>query len=149
MITDDQSIFQISATDTYAVRSPVLRSGLPMESCRFEGDALTTTMHFGIFRNALLSGVVSLFSQSTPFFANPKQIQIRGMAVMPEYRNCGFGAALVRHAETIAKIQNADLIWFKARQTAVGFYEKMGYQKIGQPFNIGDIGMHFIMYKHL
>jgi hypothetical protein len=39
------------------------------------------------------------------------------------------------------------LIWFNARVEAVGFYEKMGYQKTGNLFEIPDVGVHILMFK--
>ena len=54
------TIKEITATDTYAVRQPVLRSGKPIENCHFPGDDLPTTKHFGLQTDQLI-GVISLF----------------------------------------------------------------------------------------
>lgn len=44
--------------------------------------------------------------------------------------------------------KNKDVvIWFNARQSAVEFYKKLNYQIIDKPFEIGEIGTHYIMYK--
>ena len=42
-----------------------------------------------------------------------------------------------------------DLIWFNAREKAVGFYERLGYKKNGNPFSIADIGIHYLMFKKI
>ena len=50
-------IQNISSQDTYVVRHPVLRSGKPLETCRFDGDDLPTTQHFGFFEKGKIIGI--------------------------------------------------------------------------------------------
>lgn len=142
-----KEIKEISALETFSVRHPVLRSGKTRESCRFEGDNLATTMHYGLFTPLGMVGVISLFENSNSLFSTGKQFQIRGMAVLAEEQKKGCGEVLVRHIETILIAEKEKIIWFNAREIAVGFYEKLGYQVIGASFNIGDIGKHFVMFK--
>jgi ribosomal protein S18 acetylase RimI-like enzyme len=59
------------------------------------------------------------------------------------------GAALVLFCEDYCKKLLAELIWFNARTTAVGFYKKLGYQKTGMPFEIKEVGEHSLMFKKL
>jgi GNAT superfamily N-acetyltransferase len=144
-----KTIREISAAATFSVRHPVLRAGKPMKACRFDGDDLDTTRHFGIYVGETLAGVASLFQHSNPKFNNQAQFQLRGMAVLDNHRKKGLGDALVRTAERSAKSRGGELIWFNARIAAVPFYEKLGYQKIGEMFDIGDIGAHFVMFKRI
>lgn len=144
-----KEIKEISALETFSVRHPVLRSGKTRESCHFEGDDLDATMHFGLFTDKGLVGVISLFENSNAMFNPEKQFQIRGMAVLTEEQKKGYGEELVRHIETISVAERGKIIWFNAREIAVGFYEKLGYQSIGTPFDIGDIGKHFVMFKKI
>lgn len=144
-----KNIREIAATETFSVRHPVLRQGKPIESCRFDGDDLETTHHFGIFHENGLVGVISIFEAKSKFFIEEKQFQIRGMAVLEHHQKKGFGEALVKHAEKFIQKQNGDLIWFNARILAVGFYQKLGYQIIGDPFDIGDIGQHYVLFKRV
>ncbi|NUY81691.1 GNAT family N-acetyltransferase [Flavobacterium sp. MAH-1] len=142
-------IREISSTETYVVRHPVLRPGKPMETCRFDGDDLGNTTHFGLYENGEIAGVASLFRNSHPAFNEFRQFQLRGMAVLEEFQGRSFGQALVDAAEDKARRAAADLIWFNARLIAVGFYEKMGYKITGKPFEIGDIGPHYVMFKRM
>ncbi|WP_264536342.1 GNAT family N-acetyltransferase [Flavobacterium sp. N1736] len=142
-------IKEIPSKDTYIVRQPVLRKGKPIESCIFEGDDLKSTHHFGLFDNEELIGIISLFSQTNTIFADENQAQIRGMAILENHQKKGYGEALVKHCEFFCKAQNVDLIWFNARTAAVGFYKKMNYQIIGEPFDIKDVGEHYLMFKKL
>lgn len=140
---------KITASETYSVRLPVLRKGKPIESCHFEGDNSSTTIHFGLYLNPELVGVVSLFKKTNPLFPKKNQFQIRGMAVLENHRKKDFGKALLLHCEAECKNQDVDLIWFNARTEAAGFYEKMGYRKTGLPFEIPDVGEHVIMFKEI
>ena len=143
------AIKKISAEETFTVRHPVLRKGKPIESCHFDGDELATTQHFGLFENNQLEGVISLFENSHSLFKDKRQAQIRGMAVLENNQGKGFGRLLVEHAESALKLQNIDLIWFNARENAVGFYQKLGYEIIGNAFDIKDVGIHYVMWKRL
>jgi ribosomal protein S18 acetylase RimI-like enzyme len=143
------TIKEIPSQETYAVRQPVLRQGKPIESCIFEGDDLPTTHHFGLFEKEKLTGIISLFKQINTIFAAENQAQIRGMAVLENHQKKGFGEALVKHCENYCQSQNVDLIWFNARTAAVGFYKKMNYQVAGEPFDIKDVGEHYLMFKQL
>ncbi|ALM49676.1 acetyltransferase [Flavobacterium psychrophilum] len=143
------SIKQIPSSATFAVRLPVLRPGKPVESCVFDGDDLPTTVHFGIFEDENLIGVISVFKANTNLLPQNNQFQIRGMAVLDSHQKIGLGDRLVKAAEDYIISQNADAIWFNAREIAVGFYKKMGYEIIGTPFTIGDIGVHHVMYRLL
>ena len=142
-------ITEIPSKETYAVRQPVLRKGQPVESCIFEGDDLESTHHFGLFSDENLTGIISLYDKINPIFAEQNQAQIRGMAVLETHQKKGFGEALVKHCETYCNVNKVDLIWFNARTAAVGFYKKMDYQPQGEPFDIKDVGEHYLMFKKL
>ena len=142
-------IKEISALETFSVRHPVLRAQRPLESCRFEGDDLETTKHFGFFSDGNLVGVVSVFENKSDKFHEKHQFQLRGMAVLSSEQGKGFGEKLLEFAEDYVKKENGDLIWFNARSMAVRFYEKAGYAVMGSAFEITDVGTHFMMYKKL
>jgi GNAT superfamily N-acetyltransferase len=142
-----QIIKKIPSSATYLVRQIVLRAGKPIESCRFDGDDLETTLHFGLYLDKVIVGIISLFEKTDTRFNEKRQYQVRGMAVLEDQRQKGIGRALLIHCEKQCNNENADLIWFNARIEAVGFYEKMGYQKKGIPFEISNIGVHIIMFK--
>lgn len=142
-----QLIKEIPALETFSVRHPVLRPRKNIETCHFDGDNLESTRHFGLFIDAELAGVASLFKSNSDLFQEKEQFQLRGMAVLEKFQKKGIGETLVKYAEENAKSRSGKLIWFNAREVAVRFYEKMGYQIIGEPFEIGDIGEHFVMYK--
>ncbi|MCL9808027.1 GNAT family N-acetyltransferase [Flavobacterium luminosum] len=142
-------IKKITATETYAVRQPVLRPGKPIESCQFEGDDLKTTTHFGLFKEQTLIGVVSVFEVTHKDFEAKKQFQVRGMAILENEQNKGYGNLLITEVEKLAHKNKIEIIWFNAREKAVNFYQKMGYTILGTLFDIPNVGPHYVMWKQL
>ena len=74
--------------------------------------------------------------------------RIMRMAVVPERQGRAIGRALVRHAEALARERGYGLLMMHARSTAVGFYEKCGYQTVGDEFIEQGIA-HIRMEKRL
>ena len=142
-------IKKINSIDTYPVRHEVLRKGKPIETCQFKGDDDENTIHFGLYQNERLIGIISMFKEKNDLFSETNQFQIRGMAVLEEFQGKGFGAELVKEAENHCISLNTDLIWFNARENAVPFYKKLDYIIIGDSFLIPDVGIHFAMYKKI
>ncbi|WP_067149600.1 GNAT family N-acetyltransferase [Pseudotamlana agarivorans] len=142
-------IKQISAQETYKVRLPVLRPGKPADSCVFDGDTLKSTIHFGIYLHDDIIGICSFFKNSHPHIVDNQQYQLRGMAVLEAYQGMGIGNSVLQFGEAYLKSKNIKTIWCNAREVAIRFYEKCGYQIFGEPFDIPDIGTHFTMQKSL
>ena len=142
-------IKKINSIDTYPVRHEVLRKGKPIETCQFKGDDDENTIHFGLYQNERLIGIISIFKEKNDLFSETNQFQIRGMAVLEAFQGKGFGAELIKEAENHCINLNADLIWFNARENAVPFYKKLNYIIIGDSFLIPDVGIHFAMYKKI
>jgi GNAT superfamily N-acetyltransferase len=60
--------------------------------------------------------------------------RLRQMAVDPTLQRRGIGRALVERLELEARGLGYDSIELHARETARGFYEKLGYAAFGEPF---------------
>lgn len=143
-------IKKIGASETYAVRQPVLRPGSPVSDCIFEGDLSPETFHLGSFKGEDLIGVASFMKKQNALFLQPIQYQLRGMAVLPDFKGQGLGAALLKAGETeLKKIDPSVLLWFNARNYAVGFYKKFGYQTIGTEFDVPGVCPHIVMFQQL
>lgn len=133
---------EIDTTATYTVRHPVLRNGLPIESCAFDFDDAPSTMHLGAFENDRLIGVLTLIFKT-------QSVQLRGMAVLEQFQGQGVGKQLIVHAENYVKRQNIQTIWMNARRIAVPFYKACGYKKQGESFELAHGGTHWKMIKNL
>ena len=139
----------LTTAETWPLRISVLRPNRPLEAAQFPGDDLPTTKHFGAFRNGQLVGIASLFDVEMPEQPGLAGMQLRGMATAPEVRGQGFGRALVLECVAYAQRQRVQFLWFNARIGAVGFYGKLGFEVIGNQFEIPDVGPHFRMWRRL
>ena len=142
-------IKKITTEATFSVRNPVLRPNLPVESCRFEGDQLPSTVHLGYFDQEKLVGIVSVFEKANANWPNSSQIQIRGMAVLEDFQKTGIGEKLIQTVIKEASNNKTELIWFNARKNAVPFYEKLGFHIYGTAFEIEGVGTHYLMHQVL
>jgi predicted GNAT family N-acyltransferase len=74
--------------------------------------------------------------------------KVRQMAVATEHQGLGIGTKLIENAEKFAISQGKSRIYLHARDHAVGFYRKFGYQVVSEQFL--EIGIpHFAMEKVL
>ena len=55
----------------------------------------------------------------------------------------------MQEAFQILKLKECTLLWCNARIKAVPFYQSVGFQEIGDLFDIKDIGPHYYMYKRI
>ena len=141
-------IREITAEETYSIRQPVLRPGRPILECQFSGDHDEGTFHLSIFQNSNIIGVASFMKNSNPFFKSHTQYQLRGMAILSEFKNMGYGSLLLKEGEKKIDLVNKDaMLWFNARITAVDFYKKHGYECIGKPFEVHGVCEHIVMFK--
>ena len=75
-------------------------------------------------------------------------VRLRQMAVHQKLQGKGIGASLMRFAENLARDRGFRSLIMHARKTAIGFYEKQGYQTKGDEFLEVTIP-HYVMEKIL
>jgi GNAT superfamily N-acetyltransferase len=139
----------INSKDVCIVRQPVLREGKPIESCVFDGDDLEDTYHLGLFIDDKLIAVASFMNNSHVLFLEENQYQLRGMAVLKAYQGKSYGHIILKYGEDFLSAKGITSIWCNAREIAVNFYKKNNYAIKGDPFIIPEIGIHYVMQKHL
>ena len=142
-------VLRIHAKDTIHIRQQMLREGRPASECVFDGDEEEQTFHLGAFDEKKLVSVASFYFEKHPTLDEPYQYRLRGMATLPDYQHKGLSSALLKTAFPIIKKNLCGLVWCNARETARGFYEKVGFKTIGEPFNIETVGVHSLMMKAL
>lgn len=75
-------------------------------------------------------------------------VKLRQMAVDKEMQRKEIGTAMLSFAEYVATKEGFDQIVLHAREVAMGFYLKYGYEVIGESFL--EVGIpHYKMAKHL
>jgi predicted GNAT family N-acyltransferase len=134
---------EVAAGVTYPLRGAVLRPGRPVE---IAGDDDPDTFHLAARTpEGQVVGVVRFHPDPCPWRAARSAWQLRGMATDPAVRGAGAGRALV--AEGLAQVaaRGGDLVWCDARAAAAGFYERMGFTVVTEPYEISPIGPHLGM----
>jgi GNAT superfamily N-acetyltransferase len=142
----EMSIRRIGAAEVIDLRHAVLREGLPRESAMFPGDDDPGARHYGAFENGRLIGCVTLHPskwEQSPAF------QLRGMAVVPDLRSRGIGAAMIAFLEQDLGDSPVRQLWCNARVPAANFYRKFGWQVVSDVFEIPTAGPHLKMTKRL
>lgn len=140
---------QINAGDTHDIRHKMLREGFPIEECTFKSDEDDQTFHLGAFEEGKLVSVASFYFEKNITFDEQNQYRLRGMATLPDYQRKGLSSELLKMAFPIIKQNFCSLLWCNARSSAVGFYQKVGFEKTGEEFEIPNVGPHFLMFKQL
>jgi N-acetylglutamate synthase-like GNAT family acetyltransferase len=79
---------------------------------------------------------------------NNEKIRLRQMAVRADMQLTGIGASIMTFAENLAKDKGFNYMIMHSRDTAIGFYEKIGYKVTSDEFT--EVGIsHHIMQKEL
>ena len=120
------------------LRGQVLRANQPPEAAFYPDDFDGATLHIGAVetQTGRIIGIATLLPNNG--------IQLRGMAVAPDYQKTGLGQRILDFAHAIAREKN-ETLWCNARVSAMGFYEKAGWQIEGAEFEVANVGPHFVM----
>jgi predicted GNAT family N-acyltransferase len=129
--------------ESISLRDDILRKPLGLafsvdELAREYGD-----FHFGAFNQhmELVACLVLVPLENG-------SIKMRQVAVLESLQGSGQGTALVQASELFCKKLRFSKIVLNARETAVNFYLKMDYTKIGDVFT--EVGIpHYKMYKDI
>lgn len=76
-----------------------------------------------------------------------KSVRLRQMAVQKNQQGKGIGESILHFAENIARDNGYIKLMMHARNTAIGFYEKMGYNITGEKFIEANIFHHYMEKK--
>ena len=130
------------------LRWEILRPGFPRETAIFAGDEAPETFHLGAFAGGQLAGVASYYREPLPEKPElPRAWQLRGMATRLEVRGVGLGRALLEFGEKVIRERGGAFLWCNARIVAVGFYQRHGWETLGEEFVIPTVGPHFRMVR--
>lgn len=125
------------------LRHRILRPGLPFEAARFDGDLDAATRHYAAAAGG--EPVACLSFMPSTWQGRPAW-QLRGMATDAGLQGGGVGRRLLETAVADARRAAPDrTFWCHARLTAVGFYEKLGWKVVSEPFDVPTVGPHVKM----
>jgi predicted GNAT family N-acyltransferase len=125
------------------LRHRILRAGLPFETARFDGDDDAGTRHYAAVSGGDLVACLSLMPSE---WEGRPAWQLRGMASDSAEQGRGLGRRLFEMAVAEAAGDHPDRgFWCNARTSAVGFYEKLGWRVVSEPFDVPTAGPHVKM----
>jgi GNAT superfamily N-acetyltransferase len=132
------------------LRVEVLRKGTPATDCNYPEDLYPDIVHFGIIHEGVAVATSSWFMKECPEKPGVTAIQLKGMAVTDELQGEGLGALLIDAGMALAKERGATIAWARARDSAMGFYERLGFVSTGDGFIDGPTAMpHHIVVRSL
>lgn len=141
---------RVSAEEVRPLRRRVLRAGRPDASVEFESDDAEDAFHAGAFVDGRLAAVATVVRRPPP--DDPAEVrawQVRGMATEPDARGRGLGGRLLERCLEHVERSGGELVWCNARIRAVAFYERHGFEREGDVFDIVDIGPHVRMRRRV
>lgn len=107
-----------TAEDILRFRQTHLWPDKPLSHVRVPGD--DTALHIGAHIAGLRVGAAS-------FFVDGPAAQLRKLAVDPDHRGQGLGAALVQRGAAQMRAKGLINLWCDARATALPFYQRLGF----------------------
>ena len=124
------------------IRKAILRKPLGLDFTSEELEREKEDILIGCFEDDKLEGCCLLTKEGVG------NVRLRQMAVTSGLQGKGIGRVLMYFAENIARDKGFKKMTMHARDNAIGFYEKLGYKKLGNQFLEVTIP-HFIMEKEL
>jgi predicted GNAT family N-acyltransferase len=124
------------------LRDDILRKPLGLSFSQTELAREKDEILIGAFEDDKLLGCCMLVNEE------PGVVRLRQMAVSNNLQGKGIGRALMNFAENIARDRGFKKLTMHARKTAIGFYERLGYEVCGDEFQEVTIP-HFVMEKKL
>jgi len=146
-VDEEQSICEVAhgSPEYWAavdLRDAILRKPLGLRFSAEELEAERTSHHVACYRGDRLIGCLVLCPLESG------DVRMKQVAVVPEMQGRGIGTALVNHAEAFARTVGYRRMVLHARETAVTFYERLGYSIVGDRFEEVTI-LHWKMEKRL
>jgi predicted GNAT family N-acyltransferase len=140
--TGTTTVDEVPAEVTYPLRRAVLRPN--GGEITWAGDEDPATFHLAARTvEGNVVGVVRFSPAPCPYPSGATAPwQLRGMATDPAVRGTGAGRLLVDDGLARVAARGGDLVWCDARVPVTGFYERLGFTVVSEPFDKPGIGPH-------
>jgi len=144
------TVTSVALADIMQLRVAVLRKGTPATECNYLEDSYPDVVHFAIIHEGTAVATSTWFMSECPEKLGVSAMQLKGMAVADELQGAGLGALLIDAGLALAKERGATIVWARARDSAMGFYEQLGFTSTGDGFVDGPTAMpHHIVVRTL
>jgi GNAT superfamily N-acetyltransferase len=135
-----------TAEEVRELRLRVLRPGAPLVPSAY--DIEPATLHVGAFDGTVTVGCATVFPEA--YEEEPAAWRLRGMAVAPDYQGRGIGQRVLDATTDRAVAAGAGLLWATGRVSALTFYERLGWEVVGELFYYGPANLpHRMVVRRL
>lgn len=140
---------EVPTSEVLVLRMAVLRDGTPSQDPRYADDDTEGSVNLGIRESGILVACSTWLPRPWPLDIDASATQLRGMAVAKHLQSKGLGNILLQAGITRAKTLESTYVWARARDRALYFYERNGFETIGDQFidEASGLGHHLVMLK--
>jgi len=140
---------EVPTSEVLVLRMAVLRDGTPSQDPRYADDDTEGSVNLGIRESGILVACSTWLPRPWPLDQTAPATQLRGMAVAKHLQSKGLGNILLQAGITRAKTLESTYVWARARDRALYFYERNGFETIGDQFidEASGLGHHLVMLK--
>jgi predicted GNAT family N-acyltransferase len=129
--------------ESIRLRDDILRKPLNMVFYAEDLAKEFDQVHIGYYdENGVMTGCMVLQDYGN------KQAKMRQVAVAASQQGKGIGKKMVAFFEQYARQKGFEKVVLHAREVACSFYDKLGYERVGEPFEEVNIP-HYKMEKAL
>lgn len=104
------------------------------EAALSPGDTAPMAVHFGAYIDGELVGVCSIGPQRLPIVDHREGWRLRGLMVLPNFRNRGIGPALLKHQLRDIDTRPNPFAWSYVQQKQLPFFTHYGYRPTGYTY---------------
>jgi GNAT superfamily N-acetyltransferase len=148
---------EVPAEATHDLRWRILRRGRPGAVVVFPEDGRPDAFHLAVRDTdgaddgaGPIVAVASFSAEATPYRPGRPAVRLRGMAVDEPSQHHGLGRLLVATVVERLRAQGVAVLWCNARDSAGGFYARLGFEVIGEGFVVAESGIaHHVMVLDL
>jgi GNAT superfamily N-acetyltransferase len=148
---------EVPAEATHDLRWRILRNRRPGAAVVFPEDAQSGAFHLAVRGPDAGDGgpgrilaVASFSPEGTPYRPGQRAVHLRGMAVDERSEHHGFGRLLVTTVVGRLRDDGVAVLWCNARDSAGGFYARLGFEVVGEGFVLPESGVaHHVMLRDL
>jgi GNAT superfamily N-acetyltransferase len=129
-------VVEVGTAETYPLRLAVLRFDTPTKEVAFKEDDWPGSWHLGIRSDGELIATSTWVPRPLHDLADEGRpgIQLRGMATARHLQGTGAGGVVLERGCAIAADRGFALVWARARDAALAFYERHGFVVEGDGF---------------
>ena len=141
----------VPAEATHDLRWRILRDSRPGASVAFPEDSRPDAFHLAV-RDAegTVVAVASVSAEETTHRPGRSAVRLRGMAVDRPAQHHGLGRLLVTTVVDRLRGDGVEVLWCNARDSAAGFYARLGFDVVGDGFVLPESGIaHHVMVRDL